>query len=99
MRTEVAQGLAKGLLGVDTMVNTANATALELAHGQLGFSRDVLDDQYAQVQWHPVLRGRSRHHPPRREGKLASSQESANSPARGLRGEYVSSDDAGLFLA
>jgi hypothetical protein len=45
------------------MMDAANATALELAHGQLGFSRNVLDDQYAQVEWHPCLRGRSRHPP------------------------------------
>src|SRR6185312_5898951 len=71
MRTEVAERLAKQRLGVHAVMNAANTTAFELTHGQFGFSLDVLDDQYAQVQWHPGLRGRSRY-PPLRKGKLAS---------------------------
>ncbi len=61
MRTEVRQRLAERRFRLDAVVNAAYAASLELFYGQLGVSRDVLDNQYAQVQWHPVLRGRSRH--------------------------------------
>src|SRR6185503_13127646 len=52
MRTEVAERASEGRLRVDAMAHAADAIALELAHGQLRLGRNVLDDQYAQVQWH-----------------------------------------------
>src|SRR5262245_60252780 len=50
------------------MTHAADATALELADSQLRLGRNVLDDQYAKVQWHPFL-GSSLTSPPPSQGK------------------------------
>src|SRR5262249_33834138 len=57
VRTEIRERLAEGRLRIDSMVDTADAAALELSPGQLRIGRYVLDNQYSQVQWPPVLRG------------------------------------------
>jgi hypothetical protein len=80
VRAEIHQRLAEGRLGFDSVMYAADAAAFELLNGQLGVSRYVLDNQYAQVQWHPILRGRSRHPPAVRS--MAADGEENGPPAQ-----------------